>query len=146
MSSLSDQTVVDERITVAAPVERVWHAIIDSDARRAWWGYLDLDPRVGGRFEERWTDADGNPKRTHGQVRELAHERLLRLSWADEGWPEVTDIHLSLAEADGGTEVRVRHIGWDALASGPALAAAHQAGWRMHLQNLSQYLEQPDIA
>jgi uncharacterized protein YndB with AHSA1/START domain len=146
LSSPSDQTVVDERITIAVPAERVWHAIIDSDARRAWWGYLDLDPQVGGRFEERWTDTDGNPKRTHGAVLELADERLLRLNWADEDWPELTEVHLSLAEDEEGTEVRVRHIGWDALPSGPALAAAHQAGWRMHLKHLRQYLEQPGAA
>lgn len=141
MFSSSDEIVVDESIAIAAPTHQVWHAIVDAAARAAWWGYLDLDPRLGGRFEERWTDADGRLTRTHGQVIDLVEGRLLRLSWVDENWGQTTEVEVRVYDADDATSVRVRHIGWERLPDGAALAAEHGSGWKMHLENLRGHLE-----
>jgi uncharacterized protein YndB with AHSA1/START domain len=133
--------VVDESTTVDAPAHRVWQAIVDPRARSGWWGYLDLDARVGGRFEERWVDADGRKKLTHGHVVDLVPERMLRLSWADEDWPAQTEVELRLDQNEQGTTVRVRHTDWERLPDAAALASEHRAGWKMHLSNLSGHLE-----
>lgn len=142
MPSCPDEHVVDEQIEIAAPIEPVWHAITDPDARSRWWGHLDLDPRVGGQFEERWNDPDGNPIRTHGEVIEIIPTRMIRLQWTDGDWSRATEVHVTLNDEANRTTVCVRHLGWSALPEGPALAAAHKAGWSMHLENLRVYVEQ----
>jgi hypothetical protein len=43
---------VDESVVIAAPAH-------EAEARARWWGHLELDASVGGRFEERWTDGSG---------------------------------------------------------------------------------------
>lgn len=132
---------VDEALTVAAAPASVWRAIVDNDARSSWWGYLDLEATVGGRFEERWIDEDGRPVRTYGRVVEIIPHSLLRLSWRDEEWPEATEVEIRLCEVDAGTSVAVVHTGWERLPHGADLADEHLAGWRAHLENLRDYVE-----
>lgn len=132
--------VVEESATIDVPIDRVWHAIVDSDARSAWWSYLDLDAEPGGGFEELWTDQDGRQMRTHGHVLELVSPAVLRLSWADEDWPATTEVEVRLHRGDGATTVHVRHTGWERLPNGENLAEEHRAGWKMHLSNLRDYL------
>lgn len=132
---------MDETITIAAPTHHVWEAITDPKIRARWWAYLDLDPTVGGRFEERWTDSDGSTVLTHGRVLDLSVARMLRLSWADEDWEAATDVEIRLEESADGTHVRIRHTGWERLPDAGALAADHRAGWQMHLHNLKALVE-----
>ncbi len=128
---------------VPAPPERVWDAIVDDARRGAWWSYLRLDARPGGRLEERWTDALGAEVVTSGEVVDAVPLRGLRLTWADEGWPAATVVDISLEPCPAGTAVTVRHTGWDRLPGGDALAAAHAAGWRAHLDDLRRLFDPP---
>lgn len=128
--------VVEVARTMHAAPADVWRALVDAEQRADWWGHLDLDARVGGRFGERWTDATGEAVVTRGDVLELVPDERLRLRWADEGWPADTEVTLRLEPAGGGTRVRVRHEGWERLPGGEELAAAHRDGWTMHLANL----------
>ena len=68
MNEFLPEFVVDETVDIAAPVGRVWEAIVDTPARAAWWPYLNLDATVGGRFEERCTNDEGVEVVTEGQV------------------------------------------------------------------------------
>jgi uncharacterized protein YndB with AHSA1/START domain len=135
------EPLVDESIAIAAPAHAVWRAIVLAEVRAGWWEYLDLDATVGGRFQERWTDAGGRECLTSGVVTEVVIDRLLVLSWADDDWPTTTRVELRLAEADATTLVRVLHAGWEALPGGAALAEEHRAGWRQHLDNLRRCIE-----
>lgn len=138
----SSPSVVEQTIVIAAPPERVWRTVTDHQSRARWWAYLDLDPTPGGRFEERWTDQDGRAVRTHGHVLESIPAERLQLSWADDDWPESTNVTIALeATDDGATRVTVRHSGWERLAEAQHLADAHGAGWAMHLRNLRTYVE-----
>lgn len=141
MPTPAGEIVVEERIAIAASTEHVWQALVDSVTRAGWWSYLELDPRLGGRFEERWEDADGNLVRTQGQVLEVVEGRLLRLNWADDSWDQSTEVEVRVEDADHGAWVRVRHTGWDSLPDGTTLAAQHRDGWMMHLENLRSHLE-----
>ena len=127
---------VEEKVVVAAPVSRVWDALVTDAARATWWPHLELDATPGGRMRERWTDESGNEVLTHGQVLDVVDRRFLRLSWADEGWPAETTVEITLDPVRAGTAVSLRHSGWERLRDGSELASAHRAGWRRHLENL----------
>ena len=134
--------MVEETVVVRAPARVVWNAIADGDARRRWWPHLELDATSGGRVEEWWTDATGREVVTRGKIVEVVPGRRLRATWADEGWPAETLVEVALAPvAGGGTAVTVRHSGFERLPDGDALAAAHRAGWKVHLENLRGQVE-----
>ncbi|GII54780.1 hypothetical protein Pth03_31690 [Planotetraspora thailandica] len=132
---------MDESIAVAAPARAVWQAIADPELRSRWWPGMELDPVVGGRFTERWTDEHGREVVTTGVVIEAVEDRLLALIWADEGWQTTTMVEVRLGESGGVTRVGVRHTGWDGLPDPEILAAKHRAGWREHLNDLRRAVE-----
>lgn len=133
--------IAEASIVVGAPPAQVWRAIVDASERAGWWSYLTLDAVPGGRFEERWTGDSGTPMVTAGHVVELDAGRLLRLSWADEGWTATTEVTITLQpDGAGSTAVHVVHAGWDRLSSGAELAEAHAAGWQAHLEHLAAHV------
>jgi uncharacterized protein YndB with AHSA1/START domain len=131
-------------IVVSAVLEAaqadVWRAITDPSARLRWWSYLQLEPVVGSRWEEHWTE-DGAPRVTSGEVVALHEGELLCLSWADDGWPASTEVEVALEDRGGRTFVQVLHRGWDRLPDGATRREAHRAGWRHHLDNLRAAVE-----
>jgi uncharacterized protein YndB with AHSA1/START domain len=133
--------LVDESVVIAAPAHEVWRAVVEAEVRAGWWGYLELDASVGGRFEERWTDGSGRQVLTDGLVTEVVADRLLALSWKDDSWPAATQVEMRLAEDGAKTLVRLVHTGWQALPDGSALAEEHRMGWRMHLDSLRRCVE-----
>jgi uncharacterized protein YndB with AHSA1/START domain len=135
------ETVVDESVVIAAPAHRVWQGVVVAETRAGWWEYLRLDATVGGRFEERWRDGDGQEMITSGVVTDLIGDQLLVLQWADEHWPTTTRVEIRLEETGSATKVRVQHTGWDQLPAGVTLAEEHRAGWRLHLDNLRRCVE-----
>lgn len=133
--------MIDEQTTIGVPPSRVWHALVDAGERSRWWRYMELDAVVGGRFIERWTGPHGEEMVTSGVVVEATPPRVLRLTWSDPGWPADTEVEITLAPVEGGTVVRVRHLGWDRFPDGSPLEEEHRAGWRVHLTNLRDSAE-----
>ena len=72
----------------------------------------------------------------------LDESRRLLLCWADESWDAATEVELRLEDLPCGTRVLVRESGWERLSNGEILAKDHQAGWRLHLAHLRDYLEE----
>ena len=135
--------MVEEEIVIRASATRVWEALVDPAQRRSWWSYLELDPVVGGRFRERWRVGDQEIV-TAGSVLESVPDRLLRLTWSDEDWPDHTEVEITLTPSDPGTRVTVRQSGWEGLPGGERLAEQHRRGWRMHLTDLRSHVEGRD--
>ena len=132
---------IEEAITLAADLRRIWRAIVDAEDRSHWWGYFHLDARPGGCFEERWTDGAGRPRVTSGRVTKLVEPTTLCLSWSDDGWTAATDVEIQLRQADCGTStVRVRHSGWERLQACDGLVEQHREGWKAHLRDLRDHL------
>ena len=58
--------LIEQEVQIAASTDRVFEALTDGVS--GWWetsqleGEVRLDPRVGGRFEELWTEIDGAAK------------------------------------------------------------------------------------
>ena len=136
----NDEIGVDETITVAAPHERVWAAIVNADDRAGWWSYLELEPTVGGRLEEHWTDGRGIPQLARGVVLNVVTGELLRWTWAEVG-QQPTQVEIRLDPEDSGTRVRVRETGWSSVSDAAERAAANREGWRIHLRNLRRHVE-----
>lgn len=137
----SPRPVIEEDVTLTADLPRVWSAIVDAEDRSHWWGYLELDARLGGRFEEHWTDGAGRPRVTSGCVTELTEPTRLCLRWSDDDWAASTDVEIQLCRTDRRTStVRVRHSGWERLPACDALVEQHREGWKAHLRDLRDYL------
>ena len=130
-----------EAVTVRAPAPAVWASLVDPQRRQRWWSYLELEPVEGGGVLERWRDEGGKSLTTTGTVVEVVPERLLRMTWRDDGWPASTEVELTLAPIEDGTSVTVRHRGWAALPDPTGLVAAHAGGWRAHLEELRRHTE-----
>ncbi len=129
-------------VDVRADAASVWHAIASPEQRRCWWPQLELETRVGGAVLERWRDGSGCEQWTRGAVLDVEHERRLRCSWRDDGWPAATEVEIVLRrEAERHTRLALRHCGWERLAGGATLRAAHREGWSLHLADLKAFLE-----
>jgi uncharacterized protein YndB with AHSA1/START domain len=129
-------------IAIRGPVQRVWQTLVSAEHRAAWWSYLELDPRPGGIVVERWRNDAGRDVTTGGQVLELEPRRRLHCTWRDDDWPAFTEVELELRSDGEATYLHLRHVGWERLGEdGARLAAAHRAGWRVHVENLKAYAE-----
>jgi uncharacterized protein YndB with AHSA1/START domain len=80
-------------------------------------GLIALEPRVGGRVFESWTDA--GTERVHDIGRVLAWEppRRLVFSWRTTNFApgEGTEVEVLFEPTDAGTQVTVTHSGFAAL-------------------------------
>jgi len=128
-------------MAVAAPPTAVWQALVHPPARAAWWrDGIVLEPWPGGAFAEPWRDPDGKQQVTRGRVLIFLPPRLLELSWRDDDWPAATSVRISLSATADGCRLQLVHGGWADTAH--ELMAAHEAGWRSHLESLRAHVEQ----
>jgi uncharacterized protein YndB with AHSA1/START domain len=135
------EPLVEVSVVITAPLDAVWHALVDPDTRAQWWRYLDLDARVDGRLTERWSGAYGEARLTTGRVEAVDPGRLLRFTWADDDWTASTTVTIELDRARPGTRVRIRETGWHHLPDAQSLATAHQDGWGAHIEALRRHTE-----
>ncbi len=134
--------LVEASTTIAADPAEVWSALTDPARRERWWPGVHLDARAGGKLTEAWTDHDGSPKTTRGEILEVQPNARIVLRWADEGWPAATDVEVTLRPVPPlRTLVTVRESGWDRLPDRDNVAVEHQTGWQMHLDHLRQHME-----
>lgn len=125
---------------VHASVAGVWATLTDVGR---WWPGTILEPRPGGKFEERWTDDAGRPVVTSGRVVNWDPPHGLTLSWKDESWHAVTTVTIRLRAMDmHGTEIALVHDGWEALPDNERLAATHEHGWSHHLEQLAAAVDE----
>jgi uncharacterized protein YndB with AHSA1/START domain len=139
-----DDTLV---LAIALPTSaaRIWAALTEPAEIHAWWGdYVSLEARPGGRFVERWTDQGGSGVTTSGVVIRAVPERLLELSWADEGWRATTTVTFEIEPLASGCRLRLEHGGFAALPADEReeLMEDHAAGWTRQLRSLAAYLQQ----
>ena len=134
-------------ITIRAPADRVFEALVDPAQRVAWWGMkgrfeasdMESDLRPGGRWTMRGTTGlGGKPWNVVGEYRTVDRPRRLVTTWLpswDENATE-TVVSFDLEERDGVTTVRLTHSG---LASEES-RGKHQ-GWPQILSWLRDYVQ-----
>ena len=86
------------------PVERVWAALVDSDALARWLMPNDFVPTVGARF----TFEAGPPRGTiDGQVVAVEPPHRMVWQWMLDG--AATTVTITLRAVEGGTLLRLEH-------------------------------------
>jgi uncharacterized protein YndB with AHSA1/START domain len=149
--SPDNDSVVTE-IEIAAPPERVFHALIDREQALQWgksgafeMTLWEMDARPGGKW--RFISKPGTGDATapdldhHGEILEIDPPRLLAYSWY-ASWhqnPEVrTVVRWELTPTKLGTHLKVVHSGLLPL---PGACQGYSQGWPGLLQSLKNVLE-----
>jgi uncharacterized protein YndB with AHSA1/START domain len=141
------ETII-ERITIAAPAERVFAALVDPRERVQWWGgegmfrttHMESDLRVGGAWLQSGTGRDGQPFTIRGEYRVIERPRALAFTWLPSWLPssqpdaQASLVRFDLEERDGVTTVRLTHSGLT-----PQARQIHR-GWPQILGWLAAYL------
>ena len=126
--------LVDRRVFIDAPPDRVYELLTDPEHLAAWMAPLvRADPRPGGELT--WTHHNGDT--VAGAYVELVPDRRVVFTY---GWqrtdvgvpPGSTVVVIDLRPKDGGTELHLVHRGL----SGP-MADAHDGGWANYLARLA---------
>jgi uncharacterized protein YndB with AHSA1/START domain len=117
------------------PPEIVWDALVDSDLVSGWLAEADVEPRVGGRFDLRWTQFDGGHE-TVGEISELEAPHLLVVESNNIGRSTLELIELGEGPRGRSTLLTVTV---DALAD-RQFTAAIAATWRLSLEQLTELL------
>ena len=146
-------TRVTQRIN--APRALVYRALLDADAVATWMvpdgmtSQVHFDPREGGGFRISLTydEPTGSGKTTahsdthHGRFVELVPDervvQVVEFETADPAMRGEMTITITLADAEGGTELVAEHGGLP-----PGLSPAdNETGWRMSLAKLAALVE-----
>jgi uncharacterized protein YndB with AHSA1/START domain len=156
---------IEKRVTLRAPLDRVWRAISDSQQFGAWFG-CELDgpfvagQRITGRIRPTQVDPAiaklqepyaGQPMEWHIEALEPPHRFAFR--WhpfaidraVDYSAEPTTLVELSLAETPGGTQLVIRESGFDRIPLERRAKAftANEGGWTAQLDLIAKYLTSP---
>ena len=138
-------SVLEHKIWIAAPRERVWHAVTETKQIKQWWGadgyaeITELTPGAAIRFKT----GDGPIFAT---VRRVEPQQEFAYEWPPHpryfSVPFVT--RYILDEEDGGTRVTFSETGFEAWPDDEVCRARFErisGEFRMVLENLKAYLE-----
>jgi glutathione S-transferase len=131
---------------IKAPRDRVYAAWTDPAELRKWFGPENVqtrnviaDARVGGEFRWDLTNSEGEEMTMRGEFRELEPGRKIVFTWQwqdDEVWENhISIVTVELDDADGGTELRLRHEQLPNEAS----RDGHTGGWNSALDKLEKF-------
>lgn len=141
---MSDSIKVSIKIYAKPP--EIWTALTDTDELEEWWSEdVILEPKVGGKFREKWMDDKRTPQMASGKVLAVKARSEIRFTWREKDWPK--DVHTEcLIEIQDNKKERVVTVtqsGWDKLPEGKRakLMKDFKVGWTYHLQELQSYLD-----
>ena len=147
-----DKDVIFAEIFVAAPPERVFEAISDPQQLPKWWGQdgiyrstkWEADMKPGGKWRCDCQSANRGEYHVGGEFLEIDPPRALVYTWiASWSGPPATTVRWELKSVAGGTQVSIRHSGFQAL---PEAARAHAQGWSRVLAWMQAYVEKGETA
>ena len=130
---------------INAPRGQVYAAWTDPVQLKQWFGPenvqtrdLIVDARVGGEFRWDLTNSEGEKMTMRGEYRELQPDKRIVFTWQwddDEDWKNhISVVTVELADADGGTELRLTHEQLPNEAS----RDGHTRGWNSALDKLEK--------
>jgi uncharacterized protein YndB with AHSA1/START domain len=90
-----------------------------------------LEPRVGGRFFERFRDGE---EFEIGKVTAYDPPARVAFSWKQPGWDAATEVEVRFRAEGDGTRVELEHRGWEALGeAGRKSRDGYASGWDLPL-------------
>lgn len=112
---------------IKKPVEKVWAAITVPERLADWYGLVELEPRLGGRYVLRF---EGEDYQVNGVITEFEPLRLLAHTWPGE--PSEPDglVRYELQPDGAGCRLTLSNLGV------PARYARSIAGWHAFLEAL----------
>lgn len=146
--------VVNETITVKAPIEKVFQAYVERIDE--WWPrqgqnfrytfaprdgepkHIRFEAKLGGRFYETFANGD---EYVIGSITAYEPPHKLAYSWKSPNWNADTLIEVSFAQTSEGTTLSLRHSGFEALDE-PELAEGYQEGTTEIFGILKTWLEE----
>lgn len=143
---------IEREIHIAAPAARVWRALTEARHLGTWFGDAGatIDLRPGGAITFTWKKAGT----TRARVEHVEPPRRFSFRWVRgrDAEPEPdnsTLVEFTLADADGGTLLRVVESGIRTLRMAPDELAAYTElngkGWTSELAELAAYVpEMPE--
>jgi uncharacterized protein YndB with AHSA1/START domain len=136
MSDDDQGLTFSERID--APAAAVYYAFTNAAALREWLcNDAQIDARAGGRVYLWWQQG----YYTCGEFTALEPDKRAAFTWQGRNEPAVTEVQVSLAAANGRTQVTLAHTG---VGAGVAWTEARRElaqGWESGLANLKAVLE-----
>jgi uncharacterized protein YndB with AHSA1/START domain len=146
MSSDPRLAAVHESVHVGCPVEEAFALFT---TRMGEWWPLDqasyggeraqdicLEPRVGGRFFERFRDGD---ELQVGTVIACEPPTRITFTWTTADWEGETEVEVTFTAQHEGTRVDLSHRGFDRIGPlGPDAAEKFRGGWPGVMQAFAQ--------
>jgi uncharacterized protein YndB with AHSA1/START domain len=135
VAHVTETTVIERQLVIAATPETVWDLLVDPEKASAWMGMKSWsEPRPGGPY--RVEIIPGHV--ASGEYVELDPPNRLVFTW---GWeqdesgvaPGSTTIEFELTPEGEGTRVRFVHSGLPSAKSG----ASHEHGWDHYFERLT---------
>jgi uncharacterized protein YndB with AHSA1/START domain len=128
-------------VYIAAPVERVWNALVDSDVTRQYWGHENRsDWKPGSRWEHVRIGPD-NVVDIAGKVIEIDPPHRLVTSWhAPDGEGDsarTSQVTYEITPMGEESKLVVTHSDLNE----PGMRAGVSAGWPLVLSSLKSFLE-----
>jgi uncharacterized protein YndB with AHSA1/START domain len=124
-----------------APIEKVWRALTETDAMKAWYfpQLQQFEPVVGFRFA---FAHDGSPYQKEWVVTAVETGRKLAHSWTYRNYPGSSEVTFELRGEGVGTRLRLTHTGLESFPADPHFARRRFAdGWAQLVgRNLKDYL------
>ena len=134
---MAKQTLEFTRTIQAAP-ETVFRALTNATALREWLCDTALfDARPGGNYYVAWNSG----YYATGQVVKLTAPSKVTLTWLGRGYPEATEVKISVAKKKAGTVVTVAQVGVGTGKKWGNAYAEVKDGWEKSLENLQSVLE-----
>ena len=145
MSADPDLKGVQQTVEVTCAVEEAFSLFTE---RMGEWWPLDvasyggsrandifLEPRVGGRFYERFVDGD---ELQVGTVTACDPPHLISFTWKAADWDDETAVEVRFTQLPDRTQVKLSHGGFEGLGSlGPGIASKFRGGWPTVLQSFA---------
>jgi uncharacterized protein YndB with AHSA1/START domain len=133
-----DSQMLQFKRTVNAPATEAYRAFTRAVALREWLCDVAMaDARAGGRLYLWWNSG----YYACGEFTAVEPDKAVAFTWHGRGEPATTQVQVSLAAAEDGTEVTLTHNG---IGEGAEWATARQEierGWQVGLENLQAVLE-----
>lgn len=135
---------LDISLRVSVPIELVWCAITEPDARATWWPQFSFTPEPGAAISvETPRPRKKKPRSAKGTITSIDDgEHELHAEWTATPGGYTTQVHLLVSETKRRCKIRVIEEGFPTdRDDAQVIVAESRNSWRDHLAGLATYLE-----